>query len=110
MRSSLRALTVGALLMTGAVLQAAPAGAAAMRPPGPAESCSYSVSPDGKTGTGVCRNNGSRTVEFGLTFVCGWSPDLWSGYMTISPSESDGASATCGGTGVGSIVADFRDL
>ncbi|MFW3464091.1 hypothetical protein [Streptomyces sp. 058-1L] len=110
MRSTLRALAVGALLFTGTALHAAPAEAAAMRPPGGGEACTYSVSADGMTGTGICKNTGNHTIEVSFTIVYGWSPDLSSGWMALAPGESDGARGTCGGTGVGSIVAHVRDL
>ncbi|WP_137990976.1 hypothetical protein [Streptomyces vilmorinianum] len=111
MRSKLRALAVVALLFTGTALQAAPAEASVMRPPGSGESCTYSVSGDGMTGTGICKNIGDHTIEVKFTIVCGWSPDLVSAWLAIAPGESDGGRGTCdGGTGVGSIVADIRDL
>lgn len=110
MRSKLRALTVGALLLAGTVLQAAPAQAAMMRPPGSGEACTSTVSADGKTGKGICKNVGSHMIEVKFIFVCGWALDLESSWLALAPGESDGAQGTCGGTGVGSIITEVRDL
>ncbi|MEV6394722.1 hypothetical protein AB0M39_08060 [Streptomyces sp. NPDC051907] len=110
MRSTLRALALGALLLSGAAAQAAPAQAAVMRPPGSGEACSYAVSADGMSGTGVCKNIGDHTIEFKIVVVCGWYPDQHSHWMTLAPGQSDGATRTCGGEGVGGIAVDVRDL
>ncbi|NUR91554.1 MAG: hypothetical protein HOY71_46410 [Nonomuraea sp.] len=104
-----RVLAAG--IATAAALTAltvVPAEAMARRPPGPSEACSDAI--DGKTVTTTCKNNGTRTIEFMVKIVCGWSPDLTSGWTTIAPGESDSFKGTCGGTGVGAVVVNIRDV
>ncbi|MBK3588673.1 hypothetical protein ACFV2I_26780 [Streptomyces microflavus] len=65
-----------------------------MRPPGGGEAYTYSVSADGMTGTGICKNIGNHTLEVSFTIVCGWSPDQSCGWMALAPGESAGSRVT----------------
>jgi len=112
MRSTLRALAVGALLFTGTALHAAPAEAAAIRPPGSGEACTYSVSQDGYQATAVCKNDNNHPIEFRAVIICGLSWDSSGDRVTVQPGKRKSSSGRCSqlGTGVGGVSADVRDL
>lgn len=111
MRNVRRALTLGAALTLAAVAQLAPAEAVVKRPPGGGESCTYSVSADGFGATAVCKNNNNHPIEFRAVIVCGWTWDETGPWVTLQPGKRKVSSGSCsGGSGVGGVSADVRDL
>jgi hypothetical protein len=85
------------LVVTGPAAQAAEAA------PAPAL-LNCSTSTDGWTGRADCVNRSSQVVAFRAVVVCGWWPDAYGKWITLSPGQAGWSSATCGGgTGVGSV-------
>ncbi|MEU9851852.1 hypothetical protein [Streptomyces sp. NPDC047974] len=110
MRNRRRALTLGAALTLAAVAQLAPAEAVVKRPPGGGEACTYSVSADGHDATAVCKNNNNHPIEFRAVIVCGWTWDTTGPWITLQPGKRKASSGRCGGSGVGGVSVDVRDL
>lgn len=112
MRIQLRALAVGAVLALATAMQAAPADATTMRPPGGREVCTYTVTEEGYRSTAICKNYNSHAIEFRAVVICGLAWDQTGPWVRLEPGKRGNSSALCSqlGSGVGGTSADIRDL